>query len=80
MLGLTGGHQGRLERVGSKSLKMVESQDTRKESRSGCQSIYLHLKTYKRSTTLYTRLELPYKEIVKTPECPKSRAKAVQAV
>ena len=63
--GPTGGCQGRSRGVGSNSLESEGSQDTREENRSGCQSRYSNCRTYRRSTTLYTRLELPYKEMAK---------------
>src|SRR5438309_7760923 len=63
--GLTGGHQGKSRGVGSKSLELTGSRGTREENGSGYQCRYSNWKTYKGSTALYTRPELPYKEIVK---------------
>src|SRR5437660_1361131 len=63
--GPTRGCQGRTRGVGSNSLESERSQDTREENGSGCQSRYSNCRKYKRSTTLYTRPELPYKEMTK---------------
>ena len=63
--GPTGGRQGSSRGVGNKSLELAGSWGTREENGSGYQCRYSNWRTYKGSTALYTRLELPYKGIVK---------------
>src|SRR5437588_11274930 len=65
VLGLTGGHQGRTRGVGSRSLELARSRSTREKNRGGYQSRYSNCRTYRKSTTLDTRPEIPYREMAK---------------